>query len=276
MLRRLLPLLAITACASKGGQGARGQGEAPAPEVVVPDAPQGGAWRTARGAPWKEMLEDLAEADVVFVSAGGGLDVAVLDYMFKRGRLHAVAVEWFPRTAQRALDDFSFGRIDEAELAARAGGVPDAARPVLAFARERALPVLGLGLEQEIRQAVQTPALMDGLTEEQRRSLPALPSQAGFDGPTGQPQLALVRKLDLAVAADVLVRWYRGSAPEKAQVAVLAATASIAPRERLPEVLFGRSGKSYRTVVEVPGPAGSADPAVFAKGYADYLWFTGE
>lgn len=270
MLRRFVPLALVAACASKGGQGAGGQGDEA--EVVVPAAPAGDAWKTARGVPWKEMLEDLAEADVVFVSGSREVELAVLDYLFKRGRLHAIALDSFPRTEQGSLDDFSFGRIDEAELG-QACAIAETDRPVLAFARGRALPVLGLGLEQAIRDAAQTPALMDGLTEEQRRSLPALPSQAKFDGPTGQPQMALLRKLDLAVAADVVVRWYRGSAPEGAQVAILVPTATVAPRDGLPEILFARSGKTYRTLVALPGKPEGAEAMVFSKSFADYVWF---
>jgi len=286
MRLRFLPLFLAAACASKGGQGARGEGEKKV-EVVVPQAPQGAAWRTARGVAWKEMLEDLADADVVCLSAFADagetgkdvplrsgvspLDVPVLDYLYKRGRLHAIALDVYPRTAQAVLDDFSFGRIDEAELAL-ACGVRDADRPVLAFARERRLPLLGLGVEPAILQAVEQGGL-DALSEEQRRSLPAIhaadPKVDGY--PLGRNG-AMVRGLILDVAADVLVRWYRDAAPEGAQIAVL--LAGRQPPRSLPERLHARSGKSYLTLVALSGTA-EADDAVFAKSYADYVWFTG-
>lgn len=247
----------MAACASTGGEGARGQGEK---EVVVPPAPAGDAWRTARGAPWEDVLEDLGGADVAFVAGNRELELAVLDYLFKRGRLHAIGLDTFPRTAQKALDDFSFGRIDEAELEKRCGALADADRPVFAFARERRLPVLGLGVEAEIHEAI----VAGTLTEEQRRSLPALPAPGPGSG------------FDVEVAADVVVRWYRDAAPEGAQVVILAASQRIAPRDGLPERLFARSGKTYRTLVALPGTATAADPAVFARTYADYVWFTGE
>lgn len=264
MLPRFLPLVLVAACASKGGQGARGQGEV---EVVVPPPPTGGAWRTARKAPWKEMLEDLAEADVVFVGGDRGTDLAVLEYLFNRGRLHAIGLETFPRTAQKALDDFSFGRIDEAGLEKRCGAIADADRPVLAFARQKKLPVLGLGVEAEIRAAFAGDKVT--LTEEQLMSLPALPT-------TGPGDTIPVPDLEREVATDVVARWYRGAAPEGAQVAILAERDRIAPRDGLPERLFARSGKTYRTLVSLPGPADKADGAVFAKSYADYVWFTGD
>ncbi len=259
MLSRFLPLLFVAACASKGGEGAGGQG---GPEVVVPPAPVGAAWRTARGAAWKDVLEDLAEADVVFVAADDeAMRLAVLQYLFDRGHLHAIGLETFPRTAQAALDDFSFQRIDEAELANRCGAIADADRPVLAFGRERRLPVVGLGVEAEIRVAFEGGTL----TEEQRRSLPALP----------EPGKSLV-VLDREVAADAVVRWCRDAAPAGAQVAILAAREQVAPREGLPERLFARSGKTYRTLVALPGTAAAAEAAVFSRGYADYVWFTGD
>jgi hypothetical protein len=267
---RFLPLVVLAACASKGGEGERGQGDAA--EVVVPAAPAGGAWRTARTVAWKEMLEDLAEADVVYVSGSPDLDLAVLDYLFKRGRLHAIALDAFPRTAQAALDDFSFGRIDEAELAARCGGLPDGVPPLLAFARERRLPVLGLGVEREISDAVSQGGL-EALSEEQRRSLPAVHAtdpRTEFFPLTQHGPIAVGLMLD--VAADVLVRWYRDAAPEGAQIAVFSWSQ---PPRSLPERLFARSGKTYRTLVALPGTADGAERDVFAKSYADYVWFTG-
>ncbi len=271
MLRRFVPLALLAACASKGGQGAGGQGDEA--DVVVPAAPAGDAWRTARTVGWKEMLDDLAEADVVFVSGSRELDLAVLDYLFNRGRLHAIALDSFPRTAQGSLDDFSFGRIDEAELAARCGGVADADRPVLAFARERALPVLGLGVEDAILDAVSAGGL-GALSEEQRRSLPAVhaadPKRDAYPSTEHGP-IAVGLMLD--VAADVIVRWYRGAAPEGAQAAVLL-SAVHAPRS-LPERLHARNGKACRTLAALAGTAETADAAVFANSHADYLWFTG-
>src|SRR5262245_19811259 len=258
MFRRVLPLALAAACASKGGEGARGQGETP-PEVVIPPAPEGSAWKTARGASWNEMLEDLAGADVVFVS--GGVELPVLDYLYKRGRLHAIGVEAFPRTAQAALDDFSFGRIDAAELERRCGALAEGDRAILAFAAERRVPVLGLGLEPEIAAAVAEGGVAS-LSEEQRRSLPATnaaaPAADGVDG------------LRMDVAADLVVGWYRAAAPEGAQVAVL--SARIAPRSLLPERLFARSGKAYRTLVAVEGKPETVDPSVFSRSYADYVW----
>jgi hypothetical protein len=276
-----MPLLLVAACASKGGEGARGQG---GKEVVVPPAPEGTAWRTARGAGWKEVLEDLAEADVVFVAADGGMRVAVLEYLFARGKdlqergngLHAIGLETFPRTAQSSLDDFSFGRIDLAELERRCGEIQDADRPALAFAAEKRLPVLGLGLERGIADAIEhgpEGSPLDALPEEQRRTLPAVSREAG---PGGGPVAAFLGRLEMDVAVDSVVRWYRDAAPEGAQVAILAARDHVAPRERLPERLFARTGKRYRTLVALPGAAAAADGGAFAKSYADYVWFTGD
>jgi hypothetical protein len=132
---------------------------------------------------------------------------------------------------------------------------------VLAFARERRLPVLGLLVEPEIAGTVSSGGL-EALSDEQRRSLPAVhPDESS----------TLVNSLVVDVAADVLVRWYRETAPEGAQVVVL--SRSIAPRSLLPDRLFARSGKTYRTLVSLAGTADAMDPSVFANRYADYVWF---
>ncbi len=269
MLPWFLPILLVAACASKGGEGARGQGEK---EVVVPVAPEGAAWRTARGVAWKEVLEDLAGADVVFVAADDdAMRLAVLQYLFDRGRLHAIGLDAFPRTAQPALDDFCFGRIDGTEFAKRCGVAPPP-WPVLAFAAERRLPVLALGVEDEILKAVEAGGL-EALSEEQRRSLPAVhPSTAAEFLPLTQHGPISIGLL-WDVAADVIVRWYRDAAPQGAQVAVFAW--SVPPRS-LPERLLARSGKTYRTLVALPGSAAAAESDVFARRYADYVWFTGD
>jgi hypothetical protein len=261
MFRRFVPLALAAACASKGGEGARGQGETPAeapPEVVVPPAPEGAAWKTARGAAWDEMLKDLADADVVFVGGGAGLELPVLDYLYKRGRLHAIGLGTFPRTAQKALDDFCFGRIDVAELERRCGAVGDV-RPVLLFAAELRLPVLALAVEPEILAAVEAGGI-EALTEEQRRSLPAVQAT----DPKAEAPGSIAGGLRMDVPVDVVVRWYRDAAPEGAQMAVLG-TSSVPPRS-LPERLLTRSGKSYRTVVSLEGkPEAATRPCSAAR-----------
>lgn len=286
MVPRVLPLLLLAACASKGGQGVRGQGEN---DAAVPHAPDGAVQQTARGAKYADVLEDFAHADIVLLAAGDAMRLPVLQFLFERGRLHAIGLESYPRTAQAVLDEFSFGRIDEAALEQRAGPVADADREVLAFAHERRLPVLCLGLEPEIRNAMLSPGPdggpplgREGLSEAQKRALPPVPSvvRETFRGPdNGMGVVAdvadYVGRVEEEVAADAVVRWYRDAAPEGAQVVILAARERIAPRDRLPGRLSMREGKTCRTLIELPGKAEEADPTVFAGSYADYLWFAG-
>jgi hypothetical protein len=213
------------------------------------------------------MLKDLADTDVVFVGGDAGLELPVLDYLYKRGRLHAIGLGMFPRTAQKALDDFCFARIDAAELEKRCGAIGDGVRAVLMFAAERRLPTLALAVEPEILAAVEAGGI-EALTEEQRRSLPAV--RAADPNPLSElGPVALGLQMDVPV--DVVVGWYRDAAPERAQIAILGAL-SVPPRV-LPERLLARSGKSYRTLVALEGKPEAADPAVFSRSYADYLWF---
>jgi hypothetical protein len=257
MVHRFLPLLLVAACASSGGEAERGQGEA---EVPVPAAPPGTIRRTARDVTYGDVLEDLASADVVYVAGSREMQLSVVEYLARCGRLHAIALETFPRTAQGALDDFSFGRIDQTEFVKRRGTVLEADLPVLAFARERRLPVLALGVEAEILDAVATGGL-GALSDEQRGRLPATKPVAS--------------ELVLDVAADVVTRWYRDAAPEGAQVAMLVSSANAAPRDLLPERLFARNGKTYRTLV-TPAELRNGEPSRFDRRYADYVWFPPE
>jgi len=277
MVPRLCALLLAIAACSSTKDAANGEDEAA--DVAVPPAPSGEIVRTSRDAPFAEVLEDLAKADAAFVGGRPGdpahqeLQLAVVDYLAQRGRLHAIGLDIFDRGSQAALDEFVFGRIGEDEMRARTGLAqrPDFPyelyRPVLMLARERRLPLLALRVESGIRAAVEKGGL-DALTPEQRMGLPAIsPSVVGDSG--------LADQLEIEVAADVIVEWWRTKAPGDAQVAVLAAATWVAPRAALPERLFLRAGRPYGTLVALPGKAGDADPARSDRSFADYVWFTG-
>ena len=281
MVPRLWALLLLfAACKSTGKE--PGEGETFV-HAAVPPAPSGEVVRTSRGAAFAEVLEDLAEADVVYIAGRPGdpahheIQLVILEYLAENGgdecRLHAIGLDIFERGSQAALDDFVYGRIGEAEMLARTGIEQrsdvsfDPYRPVLALARARRLPVLALGVEGGIRAAVASGGL-DALTPEQRLRLPAI-------SPTAADPGDLVRQVEIEVAADVIVEWRRTAAPENAQLVVLAAPARVAPRAALPERLFARTGKQYRTVVARPERKEDADPRLSDRSYADYLWFTG-
>jgi uncharacterized iron-regulated protein len=266
------------------------------PPLAAGTLPPGTLKRTARDVAFEKMIDDLAKADVVYVGethtdAGHhALQRRVLEHLWTRGRLHAVGMEMFQRPFQPALDDYVFGRIDEEEMLRRTDyakrwGFPfDLYRGILEFAREKRLPVIALNVEDEIRKEVRASGL-DGLSDEQRRSLPALDTsnaehRAYLEGvyrahlPKDAPMDAekferfyLVMCLWDGVMADGVVRWFR-SAPPDGQILVLAGSGHIANRYGIPGRAFARNGKPYRTLV----PVTDGDREVFAEAYADFVW----
>jgi len=277
MVPRLCALLLLVAACKSTKSGAAGEDSAE--PVAVPPAPSGEIRRTSRDAPFAEVLEDLATADVAYVGGTAGdpahhqLQFLVVDYLAKRGRLHAIGLDILDRDAQAALDDFAYGRIDEDEMLARTGlagrtDIPyDLYRPVFVLSRERRLPLIALGVEQPVRVAIENGGL-DALTPEQRMALPAISPGVVMDSD-------LMDQVEIEVAADAIVEWWRSKAPADAQIAVLAASAWIAPRSALPERAFARAGKSYCTLVAEPGAVADVPSLLSDRFYADYVWYTG-
>jgi hypothetical protein len=225
------------------------------PPPLARDLPSGQLHRTSRPATFLDMLEDLAEVDIVYVGGERGnadhelLQEKVVEYLLDRGRLDGVGLAAFERRHQAALDDYVEKRIGDAELMRRTGAA--AVPPVLLYARRQTLRVTALGVDGAVAEAVAAGGL-DALTAEQRDALPATSPETLADD----------------VVADGIVEWFR-TRPDDAQIVVIAATGRVAPRAGLPEQVHGRNGKSYRTVVPV-----GADPAAaeFAQRHADYVW----
>jgi len=318
-MRWMLPLglLALAACAATGDKkknesdGARAafadgaDRPAPAPGAL----PGGTLLRTSREAEFMAMIDDVAEADIVYVGeshtneAHHGIQLLVIDYLYSRGRLHGVGMEMFQRKFQPALDQFVEGRIGEEELLERTewkkrwGYDYALYRPILEFCRRHRLPVVALNVETEIRKAARKDGI-EGLPEEMRRTLPALDdSDAEHRAyleriyvqhfpPDKKPDLedpehkerfeAFYRGMLLwdDTMADTVVRWFR-TAPEDAQIVVLAGAGHIANRYGIPDRVHRRNGKDHATVVcrQKPGDGDIGDRA-HARDYADWVWVT--
>jgi hypothetical protein len=133
-----------------------------------------------------------------------------------------------------------------------------------------------LGVERELVDAVVKSGDLEGLTLEQRMTLPALQldSQArrraiatAWEGEErGFERFFRETSVREAVMADGIARWYR-SAPEGAQIAVLAGKRHVA-RRLFPDLVQSRIGREQATVVPVAAP----EAADFAKSYADFIW----
>jgi uncharacterized iron-regulated protein len=278
----LSALLLLAACSTSGkkAEDVEPPKEAPSePPIVAPitgDIPEGEIIRTSRETEFTEMAKELAEADVIYVGAKRGesdhhlIQLRVIEHLFAYGRLHAIGVEDFPRTMQTSLDAYVVHH--RSEKLAGQGPYAD----IIAFARLQRLPVIALGVEREILDAVVKSGELKGLTLEQRMTLPALhlDSQArrtaigaAWEGEkSGFERFFRETSVREAVMADRIERWYR-SAPEGAQIAVLAEKRHVA-RRLLPDLVQSRIGREQATVVPVAAPR-AAD---CAKSYGDFIW----
>ncbi|MHC4342765.1 MAG: ChaN family lipoprotein [Planctomycetota bacterium] len=277
----LSALLLLAACSSsKKKDEVEPVKEAPSePSVVAPisgDIPEGEIIRTSRETEFTEMAKELAEADVIYVGATRGnadhhlIQLRVIEHLFAYGRLHAIGIEDFPRATQKSLDDY---------VLHHRGDALDGQGPyadIFAFARLQRLPVIALGVERELLDAVVESGDLEGLTLEQRMTLPALhldsearrtAIEAAWEGEeSGFERFFRATSVSEAVMADTIERWYR-SAPERAQIAVLAGKTHIA-RRLLPDLVQNRIGRERATVLPVAAPKA----AEFAKSYADFVW----
>ena len=214
-----------------------------------------------------EVLDALAGTDVVYLGERPGAPAAdrlmqlrVVEYLADRGRLHAVGLACFERPAQAALDAYSQASIDVDQLrertrsSLRPGADFASLLPILELARRLRLPLLALSVESEIEDRVRAGGL-EALPEKARRTLPAI----GSSRPAA---------LEQAVIADRVVRWFL-TAPDDAQIAVLAPNRHLVRRSGLPELAFQRNGKRYLTLV--PLEEGERRE-VFDFSYADFVW----
>lgn len=106
-----------------------------------------------RDVPTAEVMERLAEADVVFLGeihdrkAHRGLQLAVLEALVERTPDVALGLEFFTRQDQALLDDLAAGRLSEVAFRSRvrvADGYPY--RELIHLARQRGIRLLGLNL----------------------------------------------------------------------------------------------------------------------------------
>jgi len=307
-----IPVLLLAACGSArrqpagiaGASGESGKDEKaylPAPTKNM--LPGGGLHVTARGTKFLSMIEDLAKADVVYLGESHPnpdhhlVQLRVIEYLFDRGRLHAIGMEMFQRRFQPVLDDFIAGRIDEAAMLAgteykkRWGWDYALYRPIIEFARANRIPLVALNVEREITKAVRDGGL-DALDEAARQSLPAIDLDdkehrqflkriyASHPIPEGKVKgdedfelFYLSQCLWEDVMADSVVKWSR-VAPANAQIVVLAGRGHIRYRYGIPARVHRRMGKQYRVVVAVEKNVQPFAGRIFDRKYADYVWIT--
>ena len=137
---------------------------------------------------------------------------------------------------------------------------------ILKFAREHRIPLVGLAVEEDLLAVVREKGRA-GLTEEQRRRLPA--DSGAFADDPGDPATRLMDD----VMADTVVRWMDAS-PDTVQLLVLAPASHVAHGRCLPRRSRERAGGKHRTLVL--RTAAQMTDAAFAERYADFIWIAAE
>jgi len=305
---RLAFALVAGGCASSGPERGAEQPEAPIATPTSAMLPLGDVHRTSRAVDFDGMVEDLAQADIVYVGEihddpeHHRLQLRILEQLYARGRLHAIGMEMFQRPFQDALDAYTIhGTLDEQGLLARTRWAErwgyDYAlyRPILEFARDKRLPVLALSAPKEVVDTVREGGL-EALHGQQRRALPAIDAATdpegyaeflrrwfprhlaegeAFDEERFQRFLTVMRLWD-EVMADTIAAWFRDAAPPDAQILVLAGGGHVARRFGIPDRVERRIGKASRIVMPVGRHEAERDRSVFAHAYADYVWLMPE
>ena len=73
------------------------------------------------------------------------------------------------------------------------------------------------------------------------------------------------------VIADGIVTWFR-TAPDDSQIVVLTTVDRLSKEYGVPARAHRRNGRSYKTVVPLPGVPMDVDPSKLAHTFADFVW----
>ena len=108
------------------------------------------------------------------------LQLMLIEALHQRGKKLAIGMEMFPRTSQPALDRWIDKRdLSEAEFVQQSGYFSvwgydyRLFRPIFDFARRQRIPLVALNIDRDIVSSVFKNGSLDGLSDEQRQSLPS-------------------------------------------------------------------------------------------------------
>ena len=252
--------------------------------------------RTGRLIPPEVLLDRLAEARVVYLGEthtrleDHQIQERILKGLFDRHPSLVLALEMFPREVQPLLDRFSKGEGTEEEFLREANweeiwGYPfQLYRPMVLFAREQRIPLIGLNAPREVVNKIARGGLA-GLTSEERIRVAEI-----FDLTNqGHRQYVLeeyerhvkgnIRDFDAfyeaqlaweETMAETLVQTLKAG-PETARVVVLIGNGHIWEGRGVPRNARRRLDHQYLTVIPLP-----ADYSLrrLEPGPADYIWVT--
>lgn len=130
-----------------------------------------------------EIIKRVSDKKIIYVGESHDryehhmVQLEVIKAIYKKNPKIAIGMEMFQRPFQKALDDYTAGKIDEKEFLKssqyfkRWGFDYNLYRDIIEFAREVKIPVVALNISREIVNKVSTAGL-DSLTEEEKREIP--------------------------------------------------------------------------------------------------------
>lgn len=244
------------------------------------------------------LMSSLSEADVVYV---GETHVSAADHQIQRkiavellSRRSALvlALEMFPREAQATLDRYSRGELSEAEFLReveweKVWGFPFSLyKPIIGWAAEKHLPIIGLNAPQEVVRKVSRGGLASldptdrsrlandfDLTNWAHRKRIEEEFAGHAKGPIKdfesfyEAQLAWEETMAETLARTLKER--KGSSP----VLVMIGKGHIEGRSGVPDRALKRFQHRYKTVMPFPI---DYPESVITPGIADYVWITGK
>lgn len=132
---------------------------------LAAQAPEGRAWdaRAGRWVEWEVMADSLARHDVVVVgeqhddAATHRAEAWLLDAIGRRRGRVMLSLEMFERDVQPLLDDYTVGRVPEADFLARSrpwGNYASDYRPLVEAARARRWPIVAANVPRPLASSV--------------------------------------------------------------------------------------------------------------------------
>ena len=242
------------------------------------------------------LLEQLDEARVVYVGEthtrleDHQIQERILKGLFDRHPSLIVALEMFPREAQPLLDRFSKGELPEEEFLRQVNweeiwGYPFRLyRPMVLFAREKGLPLIGLNAPREVVNKIARQGLA-GLSPEERSRV-ADTFQYDQQGDREYVLKEYERHVKGSIKdfesfyeaqlaweetmAETLVQAVKGL-PETTRVVVLIGNGHIWEGRGVPQNARRRLAHRSRTIIPLP-----VDYSLrrLEPGPADYIWIT--
>lgn len=242
------------------------------------------------------LAERLAGVRVVYVGEthtsleDHRIQLQILEGLYRRNPDMALALEMFPRRAQPVLDRYAAGGLTEEAFVrevnwAEVWGYPfQLYRPLLAFARDKGLRIIGLNAPREVVHKIARQGLFSLSPEERREIAESFLTEDPKHREVLAQEFQRHRQENIKdfesfyaaqlawdeTMAETLVRSLQ-TMPPAAQVLVMIGKGHITDRQGMPLAAWKRLPHSFKTVVPV-----SVDHPfrILGPELADFLWIT--